>query len=190
MYSTKVVILLLLTLIADVRSQAQCPGQMDAEVLILGAGMAGLGAAETLSKNGINNFLIIDQRDKIGGRVQTEKFGGGIVELGPQWVIAADRNVPEDMQNPLLEIVRRCNITVHDLGGRGLVSYNRQGESIALQLAPEFGNYQAALAPDVVQRVLDALPEDEDLSFSQGLRIGGWNPRTQLQEHVEHNYSV
>ena len=62
-------------LIVSVNSQAQCPDQMDADVLVLGAGMAGLGAAETLSRNGITNFLIIEQRDKIGGRVQTAEFG-------------------------------------------------------------------------------------------------------------------
>ena len=82
------VIAVVLALVSSVRSQAQCPGQMDADVLILGAGMAGLGAAETLSQAGIDNFLIIDQRDQVGGRVQTAEFGGGIVELGPQWLLS------------------------------------------------------------------------------------------------------
>lgn len=69
MSTAKVVAVVMATLVCSVSSQAQCPGQMDADVLILGAGMAGLGAAETLSQTGIDNFFIIEQRDQIGGRV-------------------------------------------------------------------------------------------------------------------------
>ncbi len=180
------VIFLLVSLAGSVNCQAQCPGQMDADVLILGAGMAGLGAAETLSQNGINNFLIIEQRDKIGGRVQSVEFGGGIVELGPQWVVNDDLNM-SDTRHPFDEYISRCNIKLGDIpfGSLGGVSYNSRGEDIRPELLVEFINYLAALSPDVVRNVLDTLPEDEDMSVSQGLRVGGWNPRTQLQEHAE-----
>lgn len=181
---TKTAVFFLLALVASVK--AQCPDQMDAQVLILGAGMAGLGAAEVLSDNGIEDFLIIEQRDKVGGRIQTVEFGGGIVELGPQWLARADAD-PSDQRHPLYEFVNRCNVSVRDIpfGGRGLVTYNRSGVNVTPQLGPQVMRFRAALAPDVVQSVLDALPEDEDMSLSQGLRVGGWNPRTALEEHVE-----
>ena len=181
------VMFLLLAFVASVNCQAQCPvGQMDAQVLILGAGMAGLGAAETLSDNGISDFIIIDQRDKVGGRIQTVRFGGGIVELGPQWLARADAD-PSDQRHPLYEFVNRCNVAVRDVpfGGLGSVVYNRTGAVISPQLGPLIGRFQAALAPDVVRSILDGLPEDEDMSLSQGLRIAGWNPRLQLEELVE-----
>ena len=174
-----------LCLASSVSCEAQCPVQMDADVLILGAGMAGLGAAEAFSKMGIQNFLIIDQRDKIGGRVQSEKFGGGIVELGPQWLVRDDAD-PTDTRHPLDEYVARCNITIRDAPffSRGAAYYNRN-RSVLSEFVQQSAKFQAAQAPDIVQRVLDALPEDEDLSMSQGLRIGGWNPCTQMEEFVE-----
>ena len=187
MSTSKAVFVFLFSLVASVSCQAQCPGQTDADVLILGAGMAGLGAAETLSQRGITNFLIIDQRDKIGGRIQTEEFGGGIVELGPQW-LARDDPDPSDVRHPFDEYVARCGVQVRPIpfGFLGGVSYNSRGENIRPSILEGTARYQAAVTPDIVRTVLDGLPEDEDLSVSQGLRIGGWNPRTQLEEHVEY----
>ena len=182
-----VVAVVMVALITSVKSQAQCPDQMDADVLILGAGMSGLGAAERLSEMGIDNFLIVDQRDQIGGRVQTAEFGGGIVELGPQWLLGTDID-STDMRHPLYEFVTRCNIQVRDAPflSLGTISYNSQGENITQEVAARNVDFAAAQAPDVVRSVLDALPEDEDMSLSQGLRIGGWNPRTEFDEHVEY----
>lgn len=185
--STLGLALTLLALVAGVSCQAQCPGQMDADVLILGAGMAGLGAAEVLSENNIDNFLIIEQRHIVGGRVQTEKFGGGIVEVGAQWILSLDLGAPEEVQTPLLAIARRCSVTIHDVpfGNLGVARYNRRGENISQEFAAVTARYSSAFSPDIVRGILDTLPEDEDMTVSQGLRVGGWNARTQLEEHVE-----
>lgn len=191
MFSAKAAtILLLLAFAGSVSCQAQCPDQMDADVLILGAGMAGLGAAETLSENGIENFLIIEQRDLIGGRVQTAKFGGGIVELGPQWVLAHDREAPEEIRQPLLEFVDRCNVSLREIPlgalGRGTAFYNSRGENVALQVGAEVLRFRQATTSEAVQEVFDSLLEDEDLPVSQALRIAGWNPRSAIEESAEY----
>lgn len=39
------------------------------KVLIIGAGMAGLSAANHLLQNGCNDFLIVEARGRIGGRI-------------------------------------------------------------------------------------------------------------------------
>ena len=41
------------------------------EVLIIGAGLAGLGAAQRLNDVGIKDFIILEAQNKIGGRVLT-----------------------------------------------------------------------------------------------------------------------
>lgn len=170
----------------------QCMGQdLNADVLILGAGMAGLQAAETLSKSGIDNFLIIDQLDRIGGRVWSVKFGGGTVELGPQWAFHIDPmdfTAPDDMvRHPLIPLIRRCNITLRSspLGALGMRHYDRYGNDIAPFVTEALGRFVAALAPDIVSDVMRSLPPGGDLPLSQGLRMGGWNPRTALEEHAE-----
>lgn len=55
-------------------------------VVIIGAGMAGLSAAETLLKNGITNIKILEATDRYGGRVYTKKWNNGNCELGAKCV--------------------------------------------------------------------------------------------------------
>lgn len=45
------------------------------KVLIIGAGMAGLSAANHLIKNGFTNFRILEARNRIGGRIISIDLG-------------------------------------------------------------------------------------------------------------------
>lgn len=56
------------------------------DVLVIGAGYAGLTAARDLIKAG-KNVLILEARDRVGGRVWTQRFDdGSYVDLGGAWV--------------------------------------------------------------------------------------------------------
>ncbi len=58
----------------------------DLDVLILGAGMAGLTAARTLAERGLR-VCILEARSRVGGRILSQKVeGGGTVELGAEFV--------------------------------------------------------------------------------------------------------
>ena len=46
-----------------------------AKVVIIGAGISGISAAEYLSKNGFNDFKIIEASDRVGGRIWTHDIG-------------------------------------------------------------------------------------------------------------------
>ena len=54
--------------------------------------MAGIRAAQELSENGVDNFVILEYQDRIGGRMHDVKFGQGPdgvpykVEAGANWV--------------------------------------------------------------------------------------------------------
>jgi len=60
------------------------------EVIILGAGLAGLTLAYQLKKQGIN-ALILESRNRIGGRIHTIEQDGATLELGATWF--ADKHV-------------------------------------------------------------------------------------------------
>lgn len=44
-------------------------------ILIIGAGAAGLAAAQHLLENDFTNVIILEAQERIGGRVWSQKFG-------------------------------------------------------------------------------------------------------------------
>ena len=57
------------------------------EVVIVGGGIAGLSAADTLIQNGITNFTILEASSRLGGRMYTTELdNGNIIDLGAQFI--------------------------------------------------------------------------------------------------------
>ena len=60
--------------------------QREADVVVVGAGLAGLAATRALEREG-GNVVVLEARDRVGGRTLNEPVGDGkIVEIGGQWV--------------------------------------------------------------------------------------------------------
>lgn len=54
------------------------------ETLIIGAGLCGLAVAEALEVRG-ENYLLVDARDRVGGRILSVPHKGSAVDMGPAW---------------------------------------------------------------------------------------------------------
>jgi len=57
----------------------------DADVVIAGAGLAGLAAACALQEQGAS-VLVIEARERVGGRTWSAPLGAGTFDLGGQWI--------------------------------------------------------------------------------------------------------
>lgn len=57
----------------------------DADVVVVGAGVTGLMAAYRLAQAG-RSVVVLDARDRVGGRLWTDTRDGVLLELGGQWV--------------------------------------------------------------------------------------------------------
>jgi monoamine oxidase len=71
--------------------------QRDKTVVVIGAGMAGLAAAANLKKRGIS-VVVLEARNRIGGRMRTDRSFGCAVDLGASWVHGLNGN-------PLVDLV-------------------------------------------------------------------------------------
>ena len=62
-------------------------GQVDADVVVIGAGVSGLMAARVLDQQGVGDVEIFEARDRVGGRtVNVDVVPDVAVEGGGQWV--------------------------------------------------------------------------------------------------------
>jgi monoamine oxidase len=55
------------------------------DVLVIGAGMAGLTAARALAESGLK-VLVVEAQDRIGGRIWTRHIGDEAIELGAEFI--------------------------------------------------------------------------------------------------------
>jgi len=67
-------------------------GLADFECIVIGAGAAGVAAGRALARGGAS-FILLEARQRAGGRAFTQESGGFPVDLGAGWLHSADRNV-------------------------------------------------------------------------------------------------
>lgn len=93
-----------------------------AKVVIIGAGMAGLGAALKLHRNGMNDFLIIEAQNQAGGRIESVEVNGKFVDLGAQWIHGS--------QNLLYKLASKHGLLSEEVSVEGLGIYIRDDGNV------------------------------------------------------------
>jgi monoamine oxidase len=78
------------------------------DVVVVGAGMAGLAAARTLAEAG-RSVLVLEATKRVGGRILTERMGDAVVELGAEFVHGRP---PE-----LLALIAEAGLTLYERAG-------------------------------------------------------------------------
>jgi monoamine oxidase len=85
--------------------------EQQTDVLIIGAGFAGIAAAKKLHSLN-SDFLVVEARDRIGGRTLTETFEGNIMlDLGAKWL--------GPTQQLVWEWVRETNTATYETYNKG-----------------------------------------------------------------------
>lgn len=76
---------------------------MNADVLIIGAGLAGLSCAKTLADHGID-FLLLEASEEVGGRIGSDHLDGFILDRGFQVFSTAYPEAKRMLDYPSLEL--------------------------------------------------------------------------------------
>jgi len=100
------------------------PSEVD--IAVIGAGAAGIGAARRLGEASSVSLLMLEARDRGGGRVHTIEPAGFPCDCGAEWLHSADRN-------PLSPIAQRLGFTVHGRPPEWTTRLRRSGETVAAE---------------------------------------------------------
>ena len=133
-------------------------------IVIVGAGAAALAAADELQVRGFSNVVLLEARDRVGGRIWTSSIGDGVpVELGATWIHGV-------RGNPVSEIVESHGIATAETDYDNAVLYDHDGRPAEPVEAALRGEYMAlayempeASLQDVFERFapIHGLSEDD-----------------------------
>jgi monoamine oxidase len=145
------------------KKTAQAAAAKDADVIVVGAGVAGLSAASHLRSAG-RSVIVLEARDRTGGRIWTSREVPGMVaDLGAQWLTDVDNN-------PVQRLADRHHIETIPAEIFLNVFYTVTGHRMSAKAGQElFGEFLALLAAAAAyreKRLRQGLP---DISVKEGL---------------------
>jgi phytoene dehydrogenase-like protein len=124
------------------------------DTIVVGAGVAGLTAARLLAGAG-QRVAVLEARDRIGGRVHTERDGGRVTDLGASWIHGISNS-------PLFEAVAAWGMPTveftvgsYQAGGRPIAYYGPDGACLDEAAAQRFVT-DAALVDERLGEVIAA----------------------------------
>ncbi len=134
----------------------------DFDVIVVGAGAAGLAAGKRLAALGLS-FIVLEARERIGGRAQTRIVNGFPLDLGCGWLHSADRN-------PWAKIAAELGFTID----RTAPVWTRQSLDIGFS-RPDQAAFAAA-SEHFYNRLDAADPTENDFPAARLLEPGSrWN---------------
>lgn len=142
--------------------------KQDADVIVVGAGFAGLAAANKLQQQGLS-VIVLEARDRLGGRAWTMDHKGTALEIGASWLHSQD-------SNSLVKLATELNLTLTKAtdweSGR---NYDTSGEYLGddnpwidrwVEVLQQSLEWYMSNEPDAsLQQVFDDLKKSGKLSF-------------------------
>jgi len=173
------------------RAAEEVDGEADdgARVVVVGAGVAGLAAARALHRSG-HEVVVLEARDRIGGRIHTDESLGLPLDLGASWIHGIEGN-------PLTALARRAGVptavTDYDNG----VVYGPGGRPLSDRATRRIERSLRYFL-DEIEGPREAL--DTDISLGAAIdqvvaRDGDWTPAElrdldfAVSTAIEHEYS-
>lgn len=109
----------------SITSQIESQYCSSPSVIVIGGGISGIAASRALSNASIK-VVLLESRNRIGGRIHTDYSLGCPVDMGASWLHGVCN------ENPLAPMIRRLGLTLYRTSGDNSVLYDHDLESFKL----------------------------------------------------------
>jgi monoamine oxidase len=166
-------------------AQARGRTRRRADVVVIGAGLAGLAAATAVAKAG-RSVVLLEARKRVGGRTLNHRLdGGGVVEIGGQWV--------GPTQDRLLEVAKDAGVATYKTYNEGdNVFYNDGALSRYASTGPlgpippdALGAPEAFLAIQQLNEMATGVPRDAPWEAANAAEYDGQTFETWKLAHAQ-----
>ncbi len=114
------------------------PTTQRGQVIVVGAGVAGLAAAHTLAERGLD-VVVLEARDRIGGRIWTSQWSNAAIDLGASWIHGIEHN-------PIAELARTIGARTVATSYANSTDYGADGTPIGEATAAALKRWQQVIA--------------------------------------------
>src|SRR4051795_13644809 len=154
--------------------------ELDADVIVVGADLAGLTAAREIQRAG-KTAIVLEARDRVGGRTLNHPIGDGkVVEVGGQWI-----GPGQDLMKRLAQDMKVDTFPTHSKG-HNVIEFNGKLTRYRGTI-PRIGPHvlaDVAQAQLKIARLAKRIPLDEPWSAKDARKLDGQTFETWLRRNV------
>lgn len=148
---------------------ADLPSKTD--ILVIGAGAAGLAAAKELHQ-AKRNVLVVEARDRIGGRIWTDREWAGVpVEFGASWIHG-------EVDNPIAQIAVRQKWSTFPTDWDMLTGYAENGRKLTINEVVDIFDFYNQFEKGVSRNAMTRFRADETRSLAD--QVQDWLIRAKV----------
>ena len=175
--------------------------QPPVDVIIIGAGWAGMAAADSLARAKNVSFLVLESTNRTGGRTHAVPFGNphiwsGVVERGANWVsgvgggaAGARKGAPQaPTENPVHTLARTQGLRMTRIPGAA--DGNMSAYDVVYTASGDPNGDPGGRIRKAADAALDclnrtAVSAGAEVSVRQGLETCGWRPQSEEEWAVD-----
>ena len=159
-----------------------------ATTVVIGAGVAGLTAARLLNKQG-NSVIVLEARDRIGGRLHSEHRDGFVTDLGASWIHGIDDSPVEQMCSFLNMPMVEFTVGSFQPDSRPILYFSPEGDRLSPEQAQAF-THDIHTFDEILIEVISTITPGS--SYADAVEIAlnktGWHQDrcARVREYMQH----
>ena len=158
------------------------------DTIVVGAGVAGLSAAKLLTDAG-RRVVVLEARDRVGGRVVTDRSGGVATDLGASWIHGVTDSPVADAARAFGMRTVEFTVGGYQPDSRPIAYYGPDGKRLVDAAARAFIDDIHAVDATLLDVVAASGPDDSYRDVTdRALALQGWDAERaqRVREYLEH----